>query len=200
MPRAHQRLAARGPLEPRIRWPRRPPLRCSSAEALLRTPPSPPTLCSALSSRSARASAVTVSPSFGIPRQTSWRAWPAPAALLNRFRSTLLVHVQKMASCQSLARSLSPRLARSMAGGRCTSATESSSGQSCLSRQFITAKLALPCRRLSDFISSAIWRRSSAPARALKKQLMPWRPILPVASRPMNTMFAAIPILLALIA
>ena len=62
---------------------------------------------------------------------------------------------RRMACCPSWARSPCPRPARSTAGGRCISATASSSGPSSLSLPSTTAKPARPCRRSSASTSSA---------------------------------------------
>jgi len=125
--RALPRLAAREPLEPRI------PLATQAAIEMLKRGGS------AAMPPSRQRSARFVEPvssglggdcfaSSGIPRRASWRAWPAPAARQNHFHSPLSVRARKMASTETW-RGHRLNSGGSMAGGRCTSATESSSGR-----------------------------------------------------------------------
>ena len=130
LPRARPRWAARQRRARRIRWPRRPQSKCSSAADRPWTRPLPPMLCWDLWSPSAPASAATALPSSGTRRRASSRAWPAPAVRPNRSRWPLCARARKTASFPHSAPSASPRPARSTAGGRCTSATASSSGPS----------------------------------------------------------------------
>jgi len=152
-----------------------------SVEAQQRMPPSPPTLCSDLSSRSARAWAVTA---FAF-------VWDPKAGKLEGMASSgRSPKSLSLATVRSRAKDgVLPKLGAvtvSTPGAldgwwRCTSATESSSGQSCSSRPFIYCEIGAPVPQIIGFYLKRIWRPFSIPDRALKKQPMPWQPIRPAA-------------------
>jgi len=89
---------------------------------------------------------------------------------------------------------------RSMAGGRCTSATESSSGQSCSSRPFITVRSALPCRQIIGFYLKRNMAAFLHPGSGVEETANAVATYTPGGIAPTNTTFAAILILPAPIA
>ena len=127
------------------------------------------------------------------PKVGKLMAWPAPAGRQNLFRLQQRVRAPSMATFRRSAPSLFPRPARSTDGGRCTSATASSSGPSSSSQQSLPARTAIQRRKSLATTSSAIWRRFSVPTRALKRRPTLSPPTCRAASRPTNTMCVAIP-------